>query len=114
MASGGGDKIVQDILDERRLKFQDHKQFHNINEVDGIISGLSAQDKTAFKNVVGVTSSYFRVESEGRVGQDVRDAIKKRIVMIVKRGTTGTSPTPGRSPAPGASSQLTTVYFKVE
>jgi hypothetical protein len=100
MGSGGGtDQVVQDILDERRLKFQDGKQL-KMSDVEQIVG--NRVDKTKLKNVADVKSSYFRVEAEGRVGQDVRYTIKKRIIIVLKQGSSGSSLASrrGASPAP--------------
>lgn len=113
-STGGGnpDQIVEDILTKRQSLFQAGKQFHKMSEVTDLLSG-NATFKSKLTQVADVKSAYFRVESEGRVGQDVRDLTRKRIVTVVQRsseaaGAAGAGG--GQHPTP----QFKRVYFKVE
>jgi hypothetical protein len=65
---------------------------------------------TKLNKVADVKSTYFRVESEGRVGKE-RDIIKKRIVDVFRRNPSSATPPRGTTPTTPA---LTLVYFKVE
>ncbi|MEE8300916.1 MAG: type II secretion system protein GspK, partial [Candidatus Tectomicrobia bacterium] len=86
LQNGGATDLVDEITTQRQ-----EEQFDNLKAVNDLIPDSAV--RTQLAQVADVKSRFFRVESQGQVGD-----IKKRVVAVLKRD----------------SDQTTIVYFKVE
>jgi type II secretory pathway component PulK len=87
---------VEEILEKRILDKSSNVPGQVISEPIKDVTQLATCTSPNFAKVAGVSSAYFRVESQGEVG----GRIKKKIVAVLKRS--------------GQEAPMKVVYFKVE
>jgi general secretion pathway protein K len=87
---------VEEILEKRILDKSSNVPGQVISEPIKDITQLATCTSPNFAKVAGVSSAYFRIESQGEVG----GRIKKKIVAVLKRS--------------GQEAPMKVVYFKVE
>lgn len=120
-AAQGNVSVTRDTFEALLKKRLEGDQFADVNSALEALQGFPPTARTALTNVAAVTSSYFRVESEGHVG-----VVKKRVVAVIQRTATAQAPQPTQPPSPARRPQPTQpppeqsrpptkiVYFKVE